>query len=336
MSERRERARRSVDRLHHVCVQGGEIRRRAPHHADPQRAGVGGRFLLVRPCRRGRGVRVAGRHALKHVEDRRGVSHRACQDVLDRQATHRFPEVGTGRHPAARGLQADEPACAGGDPDRAAAVGSVRSGHHAGSDRGSGATAGAAGDARRVPRVAGRSVRERLGRRDQPELGRVRPSDEDEARGAQARGHGAVVLCVPSEVAQEPHPEVERVARARAAEVLQHDRNAAERAVGQLGRRSGIHRLVEERMDDCIHLGVDLLDARDRCGDRLERRDLSVADQRRRRGRVEVGEIGHRVSATRTSSLEQTSAISGSTFATLNSCHSSGTLAQQSSITSTR
>src|SRR5205823_6177757 len=61
VSERRERARRSVDCVHNVCVQGGEIRRRAPHHADPQRAGVGGRFLLVRPCRRGRGGCCAAR-----------------------------------------------------------------------------------------------------------------------------------------------------------------------------------------------------------------------------------------------------------------------------------
>src|SRR5205823_5294411 len=64
----------------------------------------------------------------------------------------------------------------------------------------------------------------------------------------------------------------------RGAEVLEQERDAAERAVGQIpGRR--LAPLFEERMDDGVDLGVELLDPRDRPIDQLGGARLPGADE---------------------------------------------------------
>ena len=95
--------------------------------------------------------------------------------------------VGRERDAPALGLDPEEPARRRRDADRAAAVGAQRARDHAGGDRRGAAAARAAGAALRVPRVAGRAPRLRLGEvRPQRQLGHVRLADHDGARGAQA------------------------------------------------------------------------------------------------------------------------------------------------------
>ena len=127
---------------------------------------------------------VAELGAGEDVEDLRGLGDRARQHAVDDE--EQAAGLGAERDPAALGLEPDEPAAGGRDPDRAAAVVAVRDRHHAGGDRRGGAAGGAARRPRRVPRVARRAEAARLGHRQDPELGQRRRPDEDEARGLQA------------------------------------------------------------------------------------------------------------------------------------------------------
>ena len=92
-------------------------------------------------------------------------------------------------------------------------------------------------------------------------------------------------------VAQELHALVERIALDAGEEVLDDQRHAPERSVGQRPARLGA-RLVEARMDDRVQLAVQLLDARDRVVDELERRGVARADELGLRGCVEE-RVGH-------------------------------------------
>src|SRR3712207_7924060 len=58
-----------------------------------------------------------------------------------------------------------------------------------------------------------------------------------------------------------------------AREVLEQERDTAERPVGQVAR-GGLARLLEERRDDGVQLAVERLDALDGGVDELGRRDL--------------------------------------------------------------
>ena len=106
------------------------------------------------------------------------------------------------------------------------------------------------------------AVRLRFGGRHQAELGRVRLPDDDEPGALELleevarRGRGVVRRSAATRL-----PAWYGVARERAVEVLDDDRDAAERPVGKVGGR-GVARPVEQRMDDRVQLAVELLDAR--------------------------------------------------------------------------
>ena len=57
--------------------------------------------------------------------------------------------------------------------------------------------------------------------------------------------------------------------------------------------RAAAARRVEQRVDDRVELGVDLLDVVDRGVDELERRRVTLANELGLGGGVELGEIGH-------------------------------------------
>ena len=89
-------------------------------------------------------------------------------------------------------------------------------------------------------------------------------------------------------VSQEPHALVMRVAFDAREEVLEEQRHPSERTVGQRAARVGA-RLVETGMDDRVQLGIELLDARDRVVDQLERGSPARADELGLRRRIEKG-----------------------------------------------
>ena len=146
-------------------------------HADAQPSGFGADLLEERARGWRRGVRVAGHRAREHVEHRRAVANGARDHVANDEAAPRFAVVGSQRHTPARRLEAEQPAHAGGDADRPAAVACVRERDHSRRHRGTGTAARATRAAFEVPRVARRPVGGRLGRGQQPELGRVRLAD---------------------------------------------------------------------------------------------------------------------------------------------------------------
>ncbi len=162
--------------------------------ADAEPPGIGADLVGERARWRRGGVGVAGHGAGDGVERGRAVAHRAGHDVTCHQPGPRFAVVRTERHAAARRLEPEQPARAGGDADRAATVARVRERHHARRDRGG---APAARPARRtgdVPRVVRGAVRVRFRGREEPELGRVRLADDDASRGAQLGEEVRVVI----------------------------------------------------------------------------------------------------------------------------------------------
>jgi hypothetical protein len=83
---------------------------------------------------------------------------------------------------------------------------------------------------------------------------------------------------------------VQRLAREGDAEVLEQERNALERPIGELARRL-LSPLLEEPVDDGVQVGVERLDPRDRGPDELDGADLPASDERCLRGRVERREL---------------------------------------------
>ena len=121
-----------------------------------------------------------------------------------------------------------------------------------------------------------------------PELGGVGLAEEDEARLAEAPREVAVLLLDPAHLAQEAHALVHRVAGRVGAQVLEQERHAAEGPVGQVaGRR--LARLVEQRRDHRVELGVQPLDALDGLVDQLGRAGLAGPDELGLGGGVEAG-----------------------------------------------
>ena len=158
---------------------GGDAERGLGHQPDPQPPGL----ALPSSSANGRAGGIAlfqasGSGPAMASRTVGGVGHGAGGDALDHGA---HPVLGTARHPAAAGLEADQAAVGGGDADRAAAVVGVGDREHAAGDCGSGTTRGAAGRAARVPGVAADAVAGVLGDGDRAELGRVGAAAEDEA-----------------------------------------------------------------------------------------------------------------------------------------------------------
>ena len=250
-----------------VNVAGAE--RVVREQADPQRAGVGADLLRVRArgCRRAHGV--AGRAAVQHVEDPRGVAHAARHAQLDQKQVDDDAEVGHERRAAARRLQAHQTATTRGYANRAATVVRVPDRHDARGDRSRGTAARTAGRAVGVPRVVCWPVRERLGRRHETELRCVRAADAHEAGIEITLRERVGVVRAPARVAQELAAFVYGIALDGGEEVFQHERYAAERAAGQRTARP-LPGLVVERVNDRVQLAVQLLRAGDRVVDQLE------------------------------------------------------------------
>ena len=184
---------------------------------DAQLPGVGADLVAVRPRRRRRVERGRRGTCPQSASSTAAVSRTVR---LTQRSTTRNCEIslrsGPMRRATAGGLQPDEAAARRGDADRATAVVRVRDGHHAARDRGRGATGRATGRVAELPRVVGRPVRDRLGRRDEAELRRVRAADRHEA-GVEVLLREVVGVRRPvARVLQELHALVVRLALDRA------------------------------------------------------------------------------------------------------------------------
>ena len=124
-----------------------------------------------------------------------------------------------------RGLDAEEPTERRRDPDRATAVGPEGDGRKTGTDARRGATAGAAGRARGIPRIGAGRAEQVVGRRGLSELRGVRLADEHGSGATQARDRLGVLLAIRRD---------RRASRGSSAprnveEVLDRDRNTEQR-----------------------------------------------------------------------------------------------------------
>ena len=107
-----------------------------------------------------------------------------------------------------------------------------------GGDGGRRPAARAAGRAVGVPRVAGRAPGHRLGGRQAAELGAVGAPGDDQAGGAEAADQRGVAPARRPRVPAAPWlPLRQRLAGVRGPQVLEQERHATERAVGQSARR---------------------------------------------------------------------------------------------------
>ena len=226
----------------------------------------------------GRGPRgVARLVAREHVEQLGGLGDRVGEHAVLHEEVVAL--LGTARDPPAGGLQADEPAARGRDPDRPAAVAAVGERHHARRHGGRGAAGRAARRALGVPGVAGRPEAARLGHRQDPELGQVGLADDHEAGLAQPPDHERVVPR--NEVAEDVG--AERVGHAGDRRgVLDRDRHPRERPLvprpDRVGRGEGALGVdVHER----VEVAVELVDAVERGLGQLARAELALAHQRR-------------------------------------------------------
>ena len=124
-----------------------------------------------------------------------------------------------------------------------------------------------------------------VGRHD-AELGCVGAADADEAGVEIALRERVGVIGAVAGVAQELHALVVRIALDAGHQVLDDERHSSERAVGQRAR--ALRPAFEAGgMDDRVQLRVQLLDARDRVVDELDRRRLSATHELGLRGCVE-------------------------------------------------
>ena len=130
--------------------------------------GLAGSVGFVEKAIRSRGgaLRAARAYSLARPRGRRAAAAASATVRVDR-AEAAQPEpvvlVGRQRDAAALGLDAEEPARRRRDADRAAPVGAQRAGDHPGGDRRGAAAARPARAALRVPRIARRAPRLRLG-----------------------------------------------------------------------------------------------------------------------------------------------------------------------------
>ncbi len=291
--ERLEQRRRLLGRPHAGRVDR-RLQRRLGRHRHAQRARVGADLLGEGPRRRRAEVRVAELVAGEHVEHRRRVRDRA----RDRAARREPVDVaeGGGGDAAARGLQAEEPAAGGRDPDRAAAVRALGGRREPRRDRRGRAAARAARRPRRVPGVAADPVQLRVRQRDQAELGRVRLADHDEAGAAQPGDAGAVGRRDPAGegAARERRPDAGDLV-----EVLDRQRHAGEGAGVGLARLR--QRLLGADGHERVQLRVVRLDPAEVELDQLDGGHLAGRDERRLLERRGEGEPARRPLAHRAS-----------------------------------
>src|SRR6201999_2889466 len=146
-----------------------------------------------------------------------------------------------------------------------------------------------------VPGVVRRRETPRLGRHRGAELRHVGPAERNETGRPelfrQVRRHRE------RHVAQRPEPERRRLARDRAADVLEQDRDTAERAI----RRTALglsQRVVEPGPDHRIQLRVDRLDPGDRRLRQFPGTNLTAPDKIRLRGGIKPRRLIHTADAT--------------------------------------
>ena len=256
---------------------------------DPQLARVRTHLLREGPPRVRRDVGIAGLVPGDAVEQRRGVAHGPGDDAVARRA-HPLLADRRVRHPATARLQAHQPALAGRDADGATAVVGVGGRHHPCRHRGGGTTGRPAGRVLGVPRVAARAIGQGLRGDRAAQLRRVRPAHHHQPGGEEPAGQRRVLGRPEASLLQEAAAHVVRVAGHGDAQVLQQERHAPERTVGQRAGRlapGGLEPLVDHRVDLRVHL----LDALDGGVDQLEGRHLPVADERGLRGGIEGAEV---------------------------------------------
>src|SRR5690606_17256728 len=159
---------------------------------------------------------------------------------------------------AVGGLGADGGGDRGGLADGAAGVGADGQRGLVRGQRRRRAAAGAAGDARGVPRIAGRPVGGVLGGGPHRELVHVGLAEDRDARGAQLAGQGGVVG---------RHPALEDLRGAggghvgRGEHVLERQRSSGQRrGGGRTGGQRGVHRGggLERALTGDVQEGVDL------------------------------------------------------------------------------
>ena len=245
--------------------------------ADAEPARLRPRFVCERPRRRRGGVGIPGLVAGQHVQQRSRIAHRPRHDPVGRGPAPTFAGLRPTGDASAGRLQPEQAVARGRDADRSAPVGCVRDRNHPGGDGGCRPSRRPTRGAIVVPRVAGRTVGERLGRGRRGELGRVGPAEDHEPGPSQAGDDVVLDRWSVVRVAKEGRPEVAGLAGHLRVEVLEQDRNATEGSVrkGAIGLVAGCG---EPFVDDCVDRRVGRLDAGDGSLDQLPRRRLAVAD----------------------------------------------------------
>ena len=264
---------------------------------DPKMARIAVTRREERPDRRWCPGRIPRPTTGELIEHRRRVAH-GPGDRPGRRQTHRVAVHGVTTDPPPRGLEAEQPAARGRDPDGAATVRALGHGDQSGRHRRGRAAGGAAGHPGPVPgRDRGRPALG-LGVARRAELRRRGLAEADHARGLERQGDA--VGDVRHEVG------VDRRAERRAdalgqVEVLDGRRHAVERRAGPALQgleltRAGARQVVGER-DERAHrrrrVVVDAMGAFEVVLDELERRHLALPDERALLEGGQVVQLGH-------------------------------------------
>ena len=286
-----DRRRRCIDDLvaealakRHRGFYGGTARRvwliahqRLRVHADTQSVTARPRHETDGSC----GVLSLGQRQKK-----RAVPHAPAHAMIDQQPKHVVRPALS--HTSRAGLEAEHTVHRCGDPNRPTAVAGVRHRHHPARHGGCRSARGAARRARQIPGIVRRSLEKRLRAAQQTELGGRRLADDDQAgRIERPRVWRAFVRNVSREQAR-----AHRMPLTGIGDQVFHEKGYAAETPGRsLSGASPGHVEVDAR--ERVHARLRRLDARDGCVDQLERADLTVVDERRLCGGVQLAKIVH-------------------------------------------
>jgi hypothetical protein len=269
MSELLEQGRSGANGFAHLGRRLDTGQQGMVEHADAQLPRVATDLGGEGSWKRGGRIGIAGHGSRDHIEQTCCVANRSGDDSVHGRAGPRIADVGTERHAGSGRFESDESAFARRDTDRATAITGMRGRHHPRRDCGGRSARGSARGMFGVPRIPRGPVRFGLGCDRRAELGGVRATDEQQARGAESSGDVIIAVGAPVRALEERGTGVVRVADAHRGKILEHERDAAERPVGQGTGRLGL-RLCEPFVDDGVQRGIHRLDARDRGVDEFE------------------------------------------------------------------